>query len=137
MRFAQRMKQTDDALTLQGLFNGKLYKLGVEQQELFRMLDKKGPYLMSKELQGQLTLHALINMNSVMTFFIQKQFQARKKELVNLRLEALKEKNKPRYSRLLKQAKEELQALTEKVHHDSFLYVGIEAKVFNDTIQHA
>ena len=41
------MKQSDEAFTLQGLFDGKLYKLGIEQVELFKMLDKKGPYPMS------------------------------------------------------------------------------------------
>ena len=33
------------------------------------MLDKKGPYPKSMENQGQLTVEALINMKSVMTYF--------------------------------------------------------------------
>ena len=46
-----RRDQDIDALTIDKLFDGKLYKLGDENQELFKILDKKGPYPKSMENQ--------------------------------------------------------------------------------------
>ena len=66
------LKQEDDAMTLEELFDGKLYKGKSENQELFQMLDKKGPYPKSMDKQGQITLQALINLKSVITYFTQK-----------------------------------------------------------------
>ena len=47
-----RKDEDINAMTIENLFEGKLYKLGDENQELFKMLDTKGPYPKSMENQG-------------------------------------------------------------------------------------